>query len=83
MYEKLLAFSRQHSSSIFAVLYTAIAHALQQQGNLKDIVIGTSASGRTDPEFLIRWVTLRPWWRIAYSLALQMHSNHCSTISAQ
>lgn len=51
MYEKLLAFSRQHSSSIFAVLYTAIAHALQQQGNLKDIVIGTSASGRTDPEF--------------------------------
>ncbi|HHQ1842140.1 TPA: acinetobactin non-ribosomal peptide synthetase subunit BasB, partial [Acinetobacter baumannii] len=33
MHEKLLAFSRQHSSSIFAVLYTAIAHALQQQGN--------------------------------------------------
>lgn len=51
MYEKLLAFSRQHSSSIFAVLYTAIADALQQQGDLKDIVIGTSASGRTDPEF--------------------------------
>ncbi|WP_312049300.1 condensation domain-containing protein [Acinetobacter courvalinii] len=51
MYEKLLAFSRQHSSSIFAVLYTAIANALQQQGDLKDIVIGTSASGRTDPEF--------------------------------
>jgi acyl carrier protein len=51
MYEKLLAFSRQHSSSIFAVIYTAIANALQQQGNLKDIVIGTSASGRTDPEF--------------------------------
>lgn len=51
MHEKLLAFSRQHSSSIFTVLYTAIAHALQQQGNLKDIVIGTSASGRTDPEF--------------------------------
>ncbi|EMH8414639.1 acinetobactin non-ribosomal peptide synthetase subunit BasB [Acinetobacter baumannii] len=51
MHEKLLAFSRQHSSSTFTVLYTAIAHALQQQGNLKDIVIGTSASGRTDPEF--------------------------------
>ncbi|EMB5688668.1 acinetobactin non-ribosomal peptide synthetase subunit BasB [Acinetobacter baumannii] len=51
MHEKLLAFSRQHSSSIFTVLYTAIANALQQQGNLKDIVIGTSASGRTDPEF--------------------------------
>ncbi|MDH2466733.1 acinetobactin non-ribosomal peptide synthetase subunit BasB [Acinetobacter baumannii] len=51
MHEKLLAFSRQHSSSIFTVLYTAIAYALQQQGNLKDIVIGTSASGRTDPEF--------------------------------
>ncbi|MFP0613101.1 acinetobactin non-ribosomal peptide synthetase subunit BasB [Acinetobacter baumannii] len=51
MHEKLLAFSRQHSSSIFTVLYTAIAHALQHQGNLKDIVIGTSASGRTDPEF--------------------------------
>ncbi|WP_154097983.1 acinetobactin non-ribosomal peptide synthetase subunit BasB [Acinetobacter baumannii] len=51
MHEKLLAFSRQHSSSIFTVLYTAIAQALQQQGNLKDIVIGTSASGRTDPEF--------------------------------
>ncbi|MCU4332048.1 acinetobactin non-ribosomal peptide synthetase subunit BasB [Acinetobacter pittii] len=51
MHEKLLAFSRQYGSSIFAVLYTAIANALQQQGDLKDIVIGTSASGRTDPEF--------------------------------
>lgn len=51
MHDKLLAFSRQHGSSIFAVLYTAIANALQQQGDLKDIVIGTSASGRTDPEF--------------------------------
>ncbi|MDC5391882.1 acinetobactin non-ribosomal peptide synthetase subunit BasB [Acinetobacter baumannii] len=51
MHDKLLAFSRQHGSSIFAFLYTAIANALQQQGDLKDIVIGTSASGRTDPEF--------------------------------
>lgn len=51
IHKKLTTFSRQHSASIFAVLYTAIANALYEQGHLKEIVIGTSASGRTDPQF--------------------------------
>lgn len=51
IHKKLTTFSRQHNSSIFAVLYTVIANALYQQGHLKEILIGTSASGRTDPQF--------------------------------
>ncbi|WP_243897166.1 condensation domain-containing protein [Acinetobacter haemolyticus] len=51
MHNKLAKFARQHNASIFTVLYTAIADALHKQGQLKEIVIGTSASGRTDPEF--------------------------------
>ncbi|MDR7016657.1 condensation domain-containing protein [Acinetobacter sp. 3657] len=51
MHNKLAKFARQHNASIFTVLYTTIADALHKQGQLKEIVIGTSASGRTDPEF--------------------------------
>ncbi|ENW15536.1 non-ribosomal peptide synthetase [Acinetobacter haemolyticus CIP 64.3 = MTCC 9819] len=51
MHNKLAKFARQQNASIFTVLYTAIADALHKQGQLKEIVIGTSASGRTDPEF--------------------------------
>ncbi|WP_445115286.1 condensation domain-containing protein [Acinetobacter sp. WZC-1] len=51
MHNRLTKFARQHSASIFTVLYTAIADALHKQGQLKEIVIGTSASGRTDPQF--------------------------------
>ncbi|SPL70747.1 condensation domain-containing protein [Acinetobacter stercoris] len=51
MYKKISAFSRQQNSSIFSVIYTAIVLALHHQGNLKELVVGTSASGRTDPNF--------------------------------
>jgi len=50
-YEQLLAVAKDHHSSFFSVVYTAIALALHHLGNLKDLVIGTSASGRTNPEF--------------------------------
>ena len=50
-YQSISSFSRLHHSSIFSVIYTAIISALQKAGDLKDIVIGTSASGRTDPYF--------------------------------
>lgn len=50
-YEKLSAFARQHGSSLFSVIYTAIALSLYKHSHLKDIIIGTSASGRTEPEF--------------------------------
>lgn len=49
--KQLATYSRQHNSSIFTVLYSTIAAALQEQGQLKELVIGTSASGRTDPQF--------------------------------
>lgn len=51
IYQRVSAFSRLHHSSIFSVIYTAIISALQKTGDLKEIVIGTSASGRTDPYF--------------------------------
>lgn len=50
-YNRLSAFARAHESSLFGVMYTAIALALHKQGELKDIVMGTSASGRTDPKY--------------------------------
>jgi len=50
-YELLSAVAKDHRSSLFGVVYTAIALALYNLGNLKDLTIGTSASGRTDPEF--------------------------------
>ncbi|MDH1186096.1 condensation domain-containing protein, partial [Pseudomonas mosselii] len=49
--EQLGASARQHQSSLFSVIYTAIALSLHKLGNLSDLVIGTSASGRTDPAF--------------------------------
>lgn len=49
--DNLYAFARQNNSSLFGVVYTAIALSLHKLGDLKDLVIGTSASGRTDPEF--------------------------------
>ncbi|MBJ7539350.1 condensation domain-containing protein [Marinomonas transparens] len=50
-FKKLSAFARLHGSSIFSVLYTAITLSLHKQGNLDEIVIGTSASGRTEADF--------------------------------
>ncbi|ARR44689.1 peptide synthetase [Vibrio campbellii] len=43
--------SRDQNSSIFSVVYSAIAQALHEAGNLKDLVIGTSASGRDDAKY--------------------------------
>ncbi len=50
-YQTISTFARQHGSSLFGVIYTAIALSLHKQSGLDDIVIGTSASGRTDAEF--------------------------------
>ncbi|EDP60186.1 condensation domain-containing protein [Vibrio sp. AND4] len=43
--------ARVHNSSIFSVVYSAIAQALHEEGDLKDLVIGTSASGRDDAKY--------------------------------
>ena len=51
LYNKLTAFSRCQGTSLFAIVYTAIADALHQQGQLEELVIGTSAAARTDPNF--------------------------------
>ena len=47
----LYAFARYNDASLFGVLYSAIALALHKVGGLEDLVIGTSASGRTDPAY--------------------------------
>ena len=49
--DNLYSFARQNGSSLFGVVYTAIALALHKVGGLQDLVIGTSASGRTDPAY--------------------------------
>ena len=49
--DNLYTFARQNNSSLFGVVYTAIALSLHKLADLKDLVIGTSASGRTDPGF--------------------------------
>ncbi|BDR15151.1 condensation domain-containing protein [Vibrio sp. STUT-A11] len=50
-HQAVSALAREHNSSIFSVVYSAIAHALQDAGDLKDLVIGTSASGRDDAKY--------------------------------
>lgn len=50
-HQHISAFAKLHHASIFSVFYTAIATILQKKGNLDEIVIGTSASGRTDPNY--------------------------------
>lgn len=47
----LYGFARQHNASLFGVVYSAIALALHKVGDLQDLVIGTSASGRSDPAY--------------------------------
>jgi acyl carrier protein len=44
----LYAIARQNSASLFNVVYAAIAASLRHLGGLSDLVVGTSASGRTD-----------------------------------
>nr|WP_303833290.1 condensation domain-containing protein [Snodgrassella alvi] len=50
-HQHISAFAKLHHASIFSVFYTAIASILQKEGDLDEIVIGTSASGRTDPNY--------------------------------
>ncbi|WP_239374249.1 condensation domain-containing protein [Snodgrassella gandavensis] len=50
-HHNISVFAKAHHASIFSVFYTAIATVLQKEGNLQEIVIGTSASGRTDPNY--------------------------------
>lgn len=49
--DQLYAFARQNNASLFGVIYSAIALALHKVGGLSDLVVGTSASGRTDPAY--------------------------------
>lgn len=47
----LQRFARQNNASLFGVIYTGIALALHKVAGLQELVIGTSASGRTDPAY--------------------------------
>ena len=48
----LYASAKRNGTSLFTVAYCAIALALHRLGGARDITLGTSASGRTDPDFL-------------------------------
>ncbi|MCO6187567.1 condensation domain-containing protein [Rhizobium sp. L1K21] len=47
----LYSLARENNASLFNIAYAAIASTLYRLGASNDLVIGTSASGRTDPEF--------------------------------
>ncbi|MDO6592017.1 non ribosomal peptide synthetase BasB [Loktanella sp. D2R18] len=47
----LYALSKDCAASLFNTVYAAISCALQRLAGLDDLTIGTSASGRTDPEY--------------------------------
>ncbi|MFK3779680.1 condensation domain-containing protein [Agrobacterium sp. NPDC089420] len=47
----LYAIAKQNSASLFNVVYAAIAASLRHLGGLTDLVVGTSASGRTDSNY--------------------------------
>ncbi len=49
--EGLYALAKENSSSLFNVSYAAIAATLNRLGGIEDLVVGTSASGRTDAGF--------------------------------
>ncbi|SEL33401.1 Phosphopantetheine attachment site [Bosea lupini] len=49
--ERLYALARQSSASLFNVVYAGIAASLRQLGSLPELVVGTSASGRSDAAF--------------------------------
>ncbi|MBB4952136.1 hypothetical protein H4S14_000178 [Agrobacterium vitis] len=49
--EGLYALAKHSSASLFNIVYAAISASLYKIGNLSDLVIGTSASGRTDHSF--------------------------------
>lgn len=48
----LYASAKRNGTSLFTVVYCAVALALHRLGGARDITLGTSASGRTDPDFL-------------------------------
>lgn len=49
--EGLYATAKHSSASLFNIVYAAISASLYRIGNLRDLVIGTSASGRTEHAF--------------------------------
>jgi len=49
--EGLYALAKQSSASLFNVVYAGIAASLRQLGSLSELVVGTSASGRSDAAF--------------------------------
>ncbi len=48
---ELYRLSRECSSSLFHVVYAALVFALSDLTRIDDLIVGTSASGRTDPSF--------------------------------
>ncbi|WP_255377283.1 condensation domain-containing protein [Salinivibrio sp. SS3] len=50
-FPKLNEVARRHQASIFGLLYSAIALSLRCYSDANEMVIGTSASGRTDANF--------------------------------
>ncbi len=68
--------AKQQGASLFNVVYSGIAAALHLLGNFRDLTIGTSASGRNDPQFFdtIGYFTTVVAHRIQFTKALTINA---------
>lgn len=72
----LYRLAKQQGASLFNVVYAGIAAALHLLGGSKELVIGTSASGRNDAQFFdtIGYFTTVVAHRIAFDNALTLNA---------
>ncbi|EED1845362.1 condensation domain-containing protein [Escherichia coli] len=68
--------AKQQGASLFNVVYSGIAAALHLLGNFRELTIGTSASGRNDPQFFdtIGYFTTVVAHRIQFTQALTINA---------
>lgn len=52
LYSSLLLLAKRHSGSVFTMLYSAVVMTLFKAGHKKDLVVGTSASGRFEKKYM-------------------------------
>lgn len=72
--EGLYALAKQSSASLFNVVYAGIAASLRQLGSLSELVVGTSASGRSDAAFFdtVGYFTTVVAHRICFDAAMSL-----------
>lgn len=82
--DKLYKVARSSGASLFNVIYAMIALSLHKAAGQSDIVIGTSADGRTDPKYFdaIGYFTTMVAHRVTFDESMSMHAliEHCRDV---